>query len=421
MNQLKQCNSLYVGFSGGLDSTVLLYALISEPSLASKITAIYIDHGLSHNASQWQAHCEKICHQFGVAFKAHRVYVKQNANIEDQARQARYNVFHALIKANDVLILGHHQDDQAETVLLQLFRGAGIEGLSAMVDWRSFSQGYVARPLLAHSRSILEDYAKQQKLIWIEDESNLDCSYTRNFLRQQVIPLIQTRWLSLNTNLARTAHHCQQAQSNLYDLACTDYPNLNEIKNKLALEPLKKLNLARKQNVLRAWLKKNITYLPDTKVFNRLIHEVLEASEDKIPELSWKDTCIYRYKNTLYLVKKQTSKNTSSIRWPNFPEPLKLPYSLGFLKAIATSAGLVIPENAHVEIRFRQGGEKFYWHRQTKNLKKLLQEWCIPPWVRDQIPLMYINQQLAAVADYAISDNFYQSSTNSCYQLQWDY
>ncbi|MGQ3889344.1 tRNA lysidine(34) synthetase TilS [Legionella sp. CNM-1927-20] len=420
VNQLKYCNALYVGFSGGLDSTVLLHVLSNKPLLANKVTAIYINHGLSPNAEHWQAHCETVCRRFKAAFLAYKVTFNQNANVEGRARQARYDFFHSIVKENDALVLGHHQDDQAETVLLQLFRGAGIEGLSAMIDWRPFGQGYVARPLLAYSRSLLKSYALHHGLHWIEDESNLDCSYARNFLRQEVIPLIQTRWPTINVNLARTALHCQQAQNNLDDLAYLDCPSLNKASNKLLLAPLQGLNKARKQNVLRVWLKRNTFHLPETKLFNRLLPEVIEARKDSIPELTWGNFCVYRYKDTLHLIEKKKRENISSIEWVNFPNDLKLPGSLGTLQANLAQEGVMVPKGARITIRFRQGGERFNWRQQTKTLKKLWQEWHVPPWLRDQIPLIYINQQLAVVVGYAISDDFYQSSGNNCYQFHLD-
>ncbi|WP_131781792.1 tRNA lysidine(34) synthetase TilS [Legionella gresilensis] len=420
VDQLKYCHALYVGFSGGLDSTVLLHALSKETLLANKVTAIYINHGLSSNAEIWQTHCEKICQGFKVAFLTYKVSFNQNANVEERARQARYDFFHSIVKENDALILGHHQDDQAETVLFKLFRGAGIEGLSAMADWRTFGQGYLARPLLTYPRSLLKSYALHYGLNWIEDESNFDCAYTRNFLRQKVIPLIQLRWPQVSINLARTARHCQEAQNNLNELAHLDYPNLNSVSNKLSLIPLQGLNRARKQNILRAWLRKNTFYLPEAKIFNRLLPEVIEAREDSRPELSWGDFCIYRYKNTLYLINKKEQKNLNSIEWVNFPNDLKLPGALGTLKANLSQEGLVLPEGARISIHFRRGGERFYWRKQTKILKKLLQEWHVPPWLRDEIPLIYINQKLAVIVGYAISDHFYQSEKQG-YQFYLDY
>ncbi|STX51204.1 cell cycle protein MesJ [Legionella busanensis] len=420
VNQLKYCNTLYVGFSGGLDSTVLLHILSKETLLADKITAVYINHGLSPKAEFWQSHCEKICQRFKVAFLAHKVSFNQSANVEERARQARYDFFHSIVKENDALILGHHLDDQAETVLLKLFRGAGIAGLSAMVDWRAFGCGYLARPLLTHSRSLLKNYALHHGLNWIEDESNFDCTYTRNFLRQQVIPLLQTRWPKVSINLARTAHHSREAQSNLDELAHLDYPNLNSVTNKLSLIPLQDLNRNRKQNILRVWLKKNTYYLPETKLFNRLVPEIIEARKDSIPELNWGNFCIYRYKNSLYLINKQKKNNLNSIEWVDFPNDLKLPEAVGTLKANLTQEGLFVPDGAHISIHFRRGGERFYWRKQTKILKKLLQEWHVPPWLRDEIPLIYINQQLAVIVGYAISDNFYNQG-NQCYQFELNY
>lgn len=418
LSELRHYTRLYVGFSGGLDSTVLLHRLTTSPSIASKTIAIHINHGLSSKAQDWQHHCKMVCQKWNVPLITQKVSFNHDANIEERARQARHAVFSSLIKTNEALLLGHHQDDQAETVLLQLFRGAGIEGLSAMIDCQVFSQGWLLRPLLAYPRKVLESYACSSGLSWVDDESNKDCRYSRNFLRQQVIPLIKTRWPGVDANLTRTATHCQQAQMNLDELACLDHLRLKHHTNTLSLLPLSGLTTSRKKNILRVWLKRNTLCVPDTTVFDRLIPEVIEAKEDSNPKLVWGNYYIRRYKQTLYLLEATNEGSLPTISWLNFPHLLMLPHHLGRLKALSASQGLVIPKGSRIDVCFRQGGERFYWHGQTKALKKLFQQWHIPPWLRNLIPLIYINQELAAVVGYAIGDRFYQSSTKHSYHIE---
>ena len=302
--------------------------------------------------------------------------------------------------------------------MLQLFRGPGIEGLSAMPECQPFNQGWLLRPFLTHPRHVLESYANSHHLIWVDDESNLDCRYSRNFLRQQIIPLIKTRWPTVSTNLARTARHCQQAQINLNELACLDHPRLKESATRLSLLPLSGLSNVRKKNSLRVWLKQTTHSMPDTNVFNRLISEVIQAKEDSRPKLVWGNYCIRRYKQALYLLHSTHELTLPSMPWLDFPNSIELPHHLGRLKAIPTSQGLVLPKGSLIEIRFRQGGERFYWHGQTKILKKLFQQWQIPPWLRHLIPLLYINQELAVVVGYAISDTFYQPTAKLSYHIE---
>nr|WP_284498321.1 tRNA lysidine(34) synthetase TilS [Legionella maioricensis] len=408
---------LIVGFSGGLDSTVLLHLLASHSSLCPKLIAVHINHGISSNAEYWQKHCEQFCLNSGIDFISHAVEFDRSANIEEGARIARYTVFSSLLTTQDCLILAHHRDDQAETVLLQLFRGAGVDGLAAMSDLSTWGVGTLARPLLSYSREQLEHYAASHQLKWIEDESNQEISYSRNYLRHQIMPLLLKKWPGVVGNIARTALHCQQAKANLDELAIHDDQELLTATNSLFIEPLKKLSIERITNVLRVWLKKNQVQLPSTLTFQRLIHEVLFASSDAAPVVSWNEIQVRRYQQYLYLDKKKVISLPHCIEWTEFPLPLVLTEYNFSLMAKKVNQGLIVPQNAKVEIKFRRGGEQFYWHGQTKQLKKLFQEWGVPPWLRDTIPLIYINDQFAAVVGYAVSDLFFTHNSSDSWLL----
>ena len=405
LTYLSQFNQLIVGFSGGLDSSVLLHALASQQRLRQRLLAVHITHGISQNASTWQAHCQKQCANLGVDFVAHTVAFDSSANIEEAARMARYAVFSSLLKPHGALILAHHQDDQAETLLLQLFRGAGVDGLAGMTQVCAFEKGTLLRPFLSYSRQHLEQYAACHALTWVEDESNQDCKYSRNFLRREVLPLLATKWPGVVGNLARTATHCQQAKINLEALAIQDCQELQTTTNVLSIEQLKNVSFERTSNILRVWLKQNTIQLPSTKTFERLIHEVIHSKEDATPEVSWDNVLVRRYRDTLYLDKKNSSTLPMCSEWVTFPVPFVLPNHVT-ISPIRADDGLHVPKGATVEIRFRQGGEAFVWHGQTKQLKKLMQEWGIAPWLRDKVPLLYVDNQLAVVVGYAISDDF---------------
>ncbi|KTC82016.1 tRNA lysidine(34) synthetase TilS [Legionella cincinnatiensis] len=442
--RLSQFNQLIMGYSGGLDSTVLLHVLAAHPILLKKLVAVHVNHGINANAHFWQEHCNQFCQKLGIFFRAQSVHFDRSANIEEGARIARYAVFSSLVKEQDCLILGHHLDDQAETFLLQLFRGAGVDGLAAMPEFTQFGFGQLARPFLHYYREQLEHYALLHQLNWVEDESNCDIAYSRNYLRQEIIPLLKNRWPRVVGNIARTASHCQQAKRNLDALAISDL-SWKEIKNRslsecalsiefgretnsnerdksqntltdkaLAIESLKNLNFDRIANILRVWLKKNQVQLPSTITFHRLIHEVIFSSQDAAPRVSWGNTSVRRYQNHLYLDKKNRCNLPSYVEWTEFPLPLNLGTSEIKLVAQKANQGLIIPQNAAISIRFRQGGEDFFWHGQTKRLKKLFQEWDIPPWLRDRVPLVYFDNTLAAVVGYAMSDLFFtQNSSNA--------
>ncbi len=416
LKKLSLYSRVFIGFSGGLDSTVLLHNLTAQPLLVNQLTAVHINHGLSANAFNWQEHCQQFCAENGIPLIIKQIDFARQANIEEEARQARYKAFSLLLTAEDCLLLGHHLDDQAETLLLQLFRGAGIDGLAAMAARKQFAPGQLLRPLLQYSRQTLADYAKFHGLKWIEDESNQDISFTRNYLRHEVLPQLRLRWPALIRNLSRTTLHCQQAQASLDDLANIDCPELKQCSMTLPIASLAALKHARIGNVLRVWFKMNKVKLPNTVTFNRLISEVIQAKDDANPQVGWQNFFVRRYRQTLYLIKKSSAILLQSQIWSSFPQPILLE-GLGTLQTKKAEKGIVLPAPSHIEIRFRQGGELFNWHGQTKQLKKLLQEWAIPPWLRNSIPLLYINSQLAAVVGYAVSDLFYAEKEQDCYQV----
>lgn len=374
----KSFKKLIVGFSGGLDSTVLLHALSSHSELKKQVLAVHVHHGLSPNASMWQNHCELVCKNLSLEYLTQEVQFHRLSNTEEGAREARYKLFSSLLTEKDCLILGHHRDDQVETLLLQLFRGAGVDGLAAMSATGVLGCGTLARPLLSLSRPQLEDYASEKQLQWIEDESNRDIHYSRNFLRHQIVPLLTEKWPGVLGNIARTTVHCQAALFNLEALALLDCPQLQNPERSLLIEPLKSLPVERLSNILRFWLKKNQVQLPSTATFERLIHEVIFARQDAMPQVSWDSIQIRRYQQQLYLIDDETS---------NYDDE-------EVQKAIKS---LNLPEKAAITVRYRKGGETMIVNGQTKSLKKLFQEWGVPPWLRDKIPLIYVQDELVAV------------------------
>lgn len=415
--QLGNYSRLLVGLSGGLDSTVLLHVLASEPAIGSKLVAVHVNHCISPFALEWQKHCADFCKNLGIELIAESVEFDRSANIEEGARNARYEVFTSLLQTNECLLLGHHLEDQAETVLLQLFRGAGVDGLAAMPESGFLGIGALARPFLSNSRQQIEAYAKVHQLCWITDESNKDIHYSRNFLRHQIMPLLASRWPGVAGNIARTAGHCQQARLNLDELALQDYPELMLPSYSLFIGSIESFSFDRIANIIRVWLKKNQIRLPSSATFQRIIHEVVFAGEDATPLVSWDNIYIRRYQSHLYIEFSKEIRQSISTDWTDFPDPLCLKESGITLFIQKADEGIRIPNDGTISIKFRQGGELFAWHGQTKQLKKLFQQWGIPPWRRDSIPLLYINDQLAAVAGYAVSDLFFTNNPSDAWRL----
>lgn len=419
---LAKYQTLFVGFSGGLDSTVLLHSLVSFPELVGKLQAVHIHHGLSENADVWQSHCEAFCKGLGIPLLTAPVKIEGLANIEESARMARYKVFSSLLATHDCLLLAHHGDDQAETLLLQLLRGAGIDGMAAMLPITPLATGEVIRPFLQYSRQTLEAYAREHALTAIEDESNQNSAFSRNYLRHQIMPLLQEKWPNAARNLARSAMHCQQAKVNLETLATLDCEGLLEPQDTLLLSrPLLTLGRVRLANVLRHWLKKNKIRLPSAIVLERLMDEVIFASPDAMPVVAWGGYVVRRYQQTLYILKESPNAPPHQrIEWTTFPEPLLIPGHCDSPVCVLASQrekGLIVPTGCHIHIAFRQGGELFYWRGQNKQLKKLLQQWHVPPWLRDWVPLLYIDGYLAAVVGFAISDRFYGTDPFHAYGI----
>ena len=408
INRLIDYKVLYVGFSGGLDSTVLLHALASHPVLTTKIHAVHINHGLSQHAFEWQQHSQVICDALSIPLSIYSVHINQKTNVEEQARDARYAVFRSLLKPNDALLLAHHEDDEAETVLLHLMRGAGIDGLAAMQPVQQLSWGTVLRPLLSLSRQHLEAYASTHSLTWVEDSSNVDENFSRNFLRHSVIPVLKQKWPAAVQNIARAASHCREAKQNLDALAKMDCRALMNRPNPLVMQEIKTLPRERLVNVLRVWLRQNQAEQPSAKTLYRLIDELIFARVDADPMITFGGVVIRRYREALYCYHSMPETLVrKTVIWSGFPAPLVLGERLGTLYFTHSTNGFCVPHGCCIQVRFRQGGESFRICGQTKSLKKLLQEWHVPPWMRDSVPLIYVDDVLSAVVGYAVSDYFY--------------
>lgn len=411
--KLHACAGLVVGFSGGLDSTVLLHQLANDSTLSARVRAVHVNHGISANAQSWQEHCEVVCRALNIPLLIRVVQLRERANLEEAARIARYTVFASVLQANEALLLAHHADDQAETLLLNLFRGAGLDGLAAMPAVKSFAAGVLIRPLLSTARSMLLFYAEEHKLTWVLDESNQDVNFARNYLRHHVLPSVTMQWPHVVKNLLRTAEHCQTAKKNLESLATIDLPDLDA--DILPLAGIISLERSRIDNILRAWISKHKVHSPSTNTFQCLIDEVIFARHDKTPCLQWDNVIIRRFNGALYWLIQSATVPIAPVQWVHFPSALV--FTLGILCAESAVRGLYVPKNCQVTVRFRCGGETIRLHGQTKSLKKLMQSWQIPTWQRALVPLIYINDELAVVVGYAVSDLYYATTGTDVYTI----
>lgn len=423
LRELPPCRRYWVAYSGGLDSHVLLHALAAlRTHYTAQLHAIHIHHGLNPRADHWANHCQHICSDLEIPLTVQAVHIPKNtgASLEALARDARYTALENVLGEGEVCFTAHHGDDQAETVLLQLLRGAGVAGLAAMPHAAPLGKGWQVRPLLDYSRIQLQHYAEAQQLHWIEDDSNQDLRFDRNFLRHAVLPVLRQRWGSLSPTLRRVAQHQAEASGLLQEIGASDLAHcLGETKQQLWLAILQNLSPARQRNVLRLWIKQQVSVLPSTAQLTRLQQDVMRAAPDRQPVLCWEGGEIRRYRDQLYLMHPLPELPNTTLTW-RFPEPLELP--LGRLRAIPTHGrGLRIPPDTVLTVQFRQGGEQLKVRGQHHSLKKLLQVVPLPTWLRAYLPLIYCEQNLIAVPKVAIDDAFLSKTGEQAWLLDWDY
>jgi tRNA(Ile)-lysidine synthase len=401
---------LAVAFSGGLDSTVLLHATIKAHG-KKNVHAFHVHHGIQKEADQWQAHCKAVAKKLGCHFDTRNVKLNKQSNIESQARNLRYEALTQMCEAHKIqdLLLAHHLDDQAETVLIQLMRGAGLPGLSAMPQVKSNELIHLWRPFLNMRRKDLEIYAKEHQLTWIEDPSNQDESYRRNAVRKSILPSLEKHQKGAIENLARSAKHLGEAQGLLNQLADIDL-GLIESKEGLSktnLIRLYKTSQARATNALRRWLSKNNLAYPSEERLTAWWSELTQARLDA--KLQWDhDQCVIRlWRGHLSITQdmntqakgKEREKEKTEGEWTfkKVPANSKKP-------GIAKDRFEKAKQKGLINTMAREGGEKFKvdLKRPRKSLKNLYQEAAIPPWQRD-VPLLYIGEELVAVAGIGIS------------------
>ena len=418
----------WIAYSGGMDSHVLLdlCAHIRE-SHPMEFQAVHVHHGLQPNADAWSRHCADVCRNLGLPCLTLQVdaRAKPGESPEEAARLARYSAMRAHLDPGDIVLTAQHRDDQAETLLLQLMRGAGLAGLAAMAEISPLEPGFLLRPLLGFAREELRTYAMAQGLHWIEDPSNQDTAYDRNFLRNEIIPRLEQRWPGLNKALSRSASHCAEAQQQLGDLAADLCRSaLNPDGYSLSVAKLREFKPADQRLVLREWMRTKGFRMPSQAVVGRILQEVLPARQDKTPLVSWREGEVRRYRDGLFLLPPLPPFDASvTLDW-NGLAPLELPGGNGQLSATpATTAGIATGHwgKGNIQVRYRQGGEhcRLPGRAGTHELKKLFQEKGIAPWLRERVPLVYIGGELAAVADWWVCEAFAGQPRDANIALSW--
>ena len=404
--------SVAVGVSGGMDSMVLLHVLARlAPHHGWRCSAIHVNHQLSKHADAWARFCRRECRARGVPLKVLKVTVSRGDSIEAAARDARYAAYQAACRAGGVthIALAHHQDDQAETLLLRLLRGAGARGLAGMPAQRRQGDLTIIRPLLELPRSDIEAYAGAQQISWITDDSNADTYYLRNFLRAEILPRIEARVPAWRATLARAGMNLAEAALLQDELARIDGAGQVQ-EDSLAVSALAGIPPERQRNLLRYFLASHALSMPDRKLLDETLRQVLSAKADARLRATLDGHVLYRYRGQLHVAPVVDDASGLNLLWRG-ERVLKVPALCGTL-TLRRSRGAGIDldrlQGAAVTLRLRAGGEKLALDvkRPRRDVKALLREHDVAPWLRERVPFLWSGERLVWVAGLGIDRDF---------------
>ena len=413
---------LVVALSGGVDSRVLLsLAARYQKEFKKPCIAIHVHHGLSSNADHWAKQCRLWCIEEGVLFHLEKVRLeKQGKSIEESAREARYQALESHLVCGDLLLTGQHRDDQLETFLLALKRGSGPKGLSSMAQCTPYADAKLVRPMLQASREEIESYAQMHNLAWVEDESNQDTRFDRNFLRHQVIPSLTERWPHFTKSVQRSAELCAEQESLLDELLSEHIEKSVYQDESIDIAQLAAMSPLVRARVLRMWLNKLQAKMPSRDQLELIWHEVAMSRNDANPILSLAEGQVRRFNHRLYLVEQWQDLS----HWQHeiqFDCELTLPDCLGRIKLQHSHSGTLSKaalSNSPLRIIFEPQGlsAKPCGRRHSRKLKKLFQEYHVPSWLRRRLPILMCGEQVVAVGGVFIDTDFVGQDC----ELVWD-
>lgn len=407
----------WVALSGGLDSMVLAHL---AKTYLPNVRLLHINHGLSPFADQWQQQVERWAAGQNLPCHSRRVeVVRQGESLEAAARKARYAAFEAVLGPGDALLCGHHLNDQAETFFLRLLRGSGLAGLTGMAPVRPLAAGVLLRPLLGLERGQLLAYANTHGLTWVEDESNSDERFERNWLRHSLFPLINSRWPQAATQVANTSERLREEHQLLQEYLACDLaacnPRPERLGHSLDLTCLLQGSASRRNSLLRLWFSQ-LHLLPPSQAVLAQMELLINSRLDSEACVNWGQWQLRRFAGRLYVMPQLNPIDVHwQVRWHS-KTPLLLPNGSSF-SAQPHEVGLAPGEYT---LRLRQGGERSHPEQRahSQTLKKLLQEMGVEPWLRNQLPLVYQGEQLVAVGDLWIERGF---SVQQGVKLNWQF
>lgn len=411
-----------------MDSVVLSHLLQSiAPRFQWRLSALHVHHGISLNADAWAESCTKLCAEYAIPLHVERVDItslRDTYGVEAAARKLRHKAF--LNQICDFVALAHHADDQAETLLLQLLRGAGVKGVSAMPVLKPANHHMHAtvRPLLEISREQLYAYATENSLSWVEDESNADVCYPRNFLRHRILPELESCFPRYKETLARSAHHFAEASQLMDELAQLDASQAFD-GTTLGVDSLRALSHARAKNLLRYFLHVRGAVMPQSVQLEDMLGQLCEAREDAAVCVAFGDWEVRRYQDRVHVIPALGDFDSAVIAsWSGEAE---LPWpALGGCIAFRDASGEGISldrlRGGQVTLRLRSGGELMRLHRNGPNrsLKNILQEKFVAPWQRERLPLLYRGDELVAVIGIATHAEYQAQEGEKSLLVSWE-
>ncbi|SRR5579885_2101603 len=417
---------LCVTYSGGADSTALLHALARIPQARELgLRALHVDHGLHADSERWAEQCRHFCETLDVPIEIARVQVthERREGLEASARRARHAAFASAIQAGEWLVLAHHRDDQIETVLLKLLRGAGPQGLGGMRELRGLGAGMLWRPLLDCPRSALREYVAEHQLAFIDDPSNADTRLSRNYLRAEIMPRLLAHWPHATESIAHSAELCREAAAFLDVEAEFALKRLRNENGTLDARSWSALPDALHMPVLERWLREQDLRAPPPARCKELRRQIVEAREDREPCIAWPEGEIHLWRGALHAMPplKEIPRDWQS-EWDG--TPLELPGGAGVLRLRPSHSSddeMSSKLSSPLRVRFRRGGEKIKPAADpyTRELRDLLQGVGIPPWQRGRIPLIYDGDELVAVGNLWISAAGKELLQSIAAQLAW--
>ncbi|PKM23126.1 MAG: tRNA lysidine(34) synthetase TilS [Gammaproteobacteria bacterium HGW-Gammaproteobacteria-14] len=411
---------LVVGFSGGLDSTVLLEALL-RAGFAERLKPVHIHHGLHADADAWAEHCSRQAVQRGLTALVERVSLTSGGNLEGRARQLRRQALMRHVGPEDVLLLAHHRDDQAETLLLRLMRSSGARGLSAMKSRQSWQGKTICRPFLGVGRQQLVAAARHWQLSWIEDPANQQVDFNRNFLRHQVLPLLDQRWPDSAAMLTASASVLAEQAGLLDERAWEDFVSCDGDDQSLSLSAWLELSSPRRRNLLYGWLRRRGINAPSVATLQRVERELVTAADDRQPAVVWPEGEWRRFRGRLYLLSKSASLPLEdAVEWRPIVDPVlqwqgltiqslaantDAPDSKPAQSSVWEELALRGPTES-VRVQGASGGERLLLRGHHREVSELWRAAGVPPWRRRRLPLFYVGDELVAVAAAGVADDW---------------